>query len=178
MSINLHEISLVLGPLLSDFASIHAELTLEQKLRFFAETLQKHTGLCYVMVKRIENGWIVFDSLFTHSKEHYQIFMDRSPKRWELAANAFVAQAVSSGKVICDSLDEKPHPFFIGWDLPAVSEVLIPIVKSGKVIGVIELGSEELIPREVRKDKSLLQQAMNPFEMLSKKISQSLDSAA
>ncbi len=179
MSIKLDEFDLVLDSVLSDFPAIqNSGKSLEQKLRAVAESLQSHTGTCYVMIKVIENESIMFDSIFTQSKELYEVFMKKAPKKWELASYKSNALAVSSGKVVWYSLEEKPHPFFMGAILPAVSCVLIPIKKCDNVIGLIEIGSEEIIDPHKRNDPILFKQVVELFETLATKLSQTFETDA
>lgn len=176
MSIKLDEFHLVLDSVLSDFSAIQRSgKPPEEKLRVFAESLQRHSDICYVMVKMIENESMIFDSVFTQSKERLEVFMEKAPKKWELASHKGNALVVSSGKVIWYSLEEKPHPFFMGAILPAVSWVLIPVKKSDNVIGIIEIGSEEIVDPQTRNDPLLFSQLVEPFEILATKISQTFE---
>jgi len=153
--------------------------TAREAIREIAKTLQNEGNFYYAAVRFVKGESLILDSAFGKNQEDVEYAQTYGPLAISIdkTNNDYVAE-VMGGKLQIYSGERKNAPFSDSTPFPfLVSWISLPIQKRHRVIGVIELGSEEFIflPR-YKYDTKILSAFKLQLEFLLSKINQIADS--
>jgi hypothetical protein len=165
--------------LLDSFVTVQETMgTTREALREIAKSLQNAGNFYYAAVRFVKGESLILDSVFGRNQEDVEFALAYGPLAIliDKTKNEYVA-GVMGGKLQIYSGERKnaafsnntPFPFLVSW-------ISLPIQKRRKVIGVIELGSEEFIfPPRYKYDTKILSAFKLQLEFLLSKINQIAD---
>ena len=168
--------------LLKDFVTIQNTTgTAREAIREIAKTLQDEGNFYYAAVRIVKGESLVLDSVFGKNEEDVEYVREYGASALPIdnTNNEYVAtvlrgqlQIYSGKQESALSFNSTPFPFLVSW-------ISLPIQNGGKVVCVIELGSEEFIfpPRYIY-DAKIFSAFKLQLEFLLSKINQIADSKA
>jgi hypothetical protein len=166
--------------LLESFVTIQKTMgTARQAIGEITKTLQKEGNFYYAAVRILKGQSLVLDSVLGKNQEDVEYALAYGPLAIPInkTKNEYVAN-VMGGKLQIYSGEQKNAPFSNSTPFPfLVSWISLPIQKARRVIGVIELGSEEFIfPPRYKYDAKIFSAFKLQLEFLLSKINQIADS--
>ena len=182
MSGNLEDIHLALPDLLSDFESIqNSNLTSLQASRAIAKCFRERLDLYYSIVTLIEGNLATFDTIYGSPKAELendiQNYLAHVHQPKNIPDHVILSKVISDKALRLATLPTKEDPTFSSALLPSASSwVWFPIIKQGKVISVIELGSETIMEHQNNwNDEEINKAFILVFETLQLKINRVLE---